>query len=265
MLPDPSTVPCCPEPPWVGCVISTTAGLTCSTTRSTTSSNAATALAAAAAVAELDAPVDAEVLDGAGAVAAALAATAGAVGAEGDAAAGVALALPAALAAAVGAAAGGLDSDDGAVIALQPASSADNPMPSNTRAFIPSTINPIPIYHYRVAAEDTYVRLDKADFQFCSAHFCVFPGEREPLHGHNYRLYVELGGQMDELGYVAEFGWLKSLVRQLAAELDHRVLIAERCPELHVALDGGQVRVQWRSDCWSFPEGDVIRLPLPNT
>ncbi|HLG72813.1 MAG TPA: 6-carboxytetrahydropterin synthase [Chloroflexota bacterium] len=115
------------------------------------------------------------------------------------------------------------------------------------------------------ASDESYVRLDKADFQFCAAHFCVFPGEREPLHGHNYRVYLELGGPVDDLGYVAEFGWLKSVVRQLVATLDHRVILAERCPELRVARESEQVRVFWREDSWSFPNGDVVCLPVKNT
>jgi 6-pyruvoyltetrahydropterin/6-carboxytetrahydropterin synthase len=115
------------------------------------------------------------------------------------------------------------------------------------------------------AGDQSYVHLDKADFQFCAAHFCVFPGEREPLHGHNYRVYVELGGPVDDLGYVAEFGWLKKQVRELMATLDHRVLLADNCPELSLGQEGGQVRVHWREDAWSFPEGDVVRLPIKNT
>jgi 6-pyruvoyltetrahydropterin/6-carboxytetrahydropterin synthase len=114
-------------------------------------------------------------------------------------------------------------------------------------------------------ADESYVHLDKADFQFCAAHFCVFPGEREALHGHNYRVYVELGGPVDDLGYVAEFGWLKKVVRELVATLDHRVLLAADCPELHLAQEAGQVQVRWREDGWSFPEGDVVRLPIKNT
>jgi 6-pyruvoyltetrahydropterin/6-carboxytetrahydropterin synthase len=115
------------------------------------------------------------------------------------------------------------------------------------------------------SAAQAFVRLDKADFQFCSAHFCVFPGEREELHGHNYRVYVELRGDVDDLGYVAEFGWLKGIVRELVARLDHRVLIAGHCPVLSVQHEQGQVTVRWQGDCWSFPEGDVVTLPLANT
>ncbi len=114
-------------------------------------------------------------------------------------------------------------------------------------------------------SEEAYVRLDKADFQFCAAHFCVFPGEREPLHGHNYRVYVELGGRVDDLGYVAEFGWLKGVVRQLVATLDHRVLIAADCPELRVEDEGENLAVHWRDDGWSFPRGDVVCLPVKNS
>lgn len=115
------------------------------------------------------------------------------------------------------------------------------------------------------APDRSYVRLDKADFQFCAAHFCVFPGEREPLHGHNYRVYVELTGTPDELGYIAEFGWLKGIVRELVASLDHRVLLAAECPELQVKTDEQQVGVHWGSDTWSFPKGDVVCLPIENS
>src|SRR5438067_1803000 len=106
------------------------------------------------------------------------------------------------------------------------------------------------------SADVSYVHLDKADFQFCAAHFCLFPGEREPLHGHNYRVYVELGGALDELGYVAEFGWIKRVIRELVATLDHRVLIAEACPDLQVSDSDGQLTVRWHGECLSFPLGD---------
>ena len=112
---------------------------------------------------------------------------------------------------------------------------------------------------------ESYVRLDKADFQFCAAHFCVFPGEREPLHGHNYRVYAELSGPTDELGYVAEFGWLKGVIRELLATLDHRVLMAADCPELTVTEAHDQLTVRWRAESWSFPTGDVVCLPVKNT
>ncbi|MHB8620407.1 MAG: 6-pyruvoyl trahydropterin synthase family protein [Chloroflexota bacterium] len=109
------------------------------------------------------------------------------------------------------------------------------------------------------------MRLDKADFNFSAAHFCVFPDGREPLHGHNYRVYMDLEGDLDALGYVAEFGWLKGLVRDIVATLDHRVLIATDCPSLQVRTSGGQVEVRWRDDWWSLPEGDVRQVPVVNT
>ena len=111
----------------------------------------------------------------------------------------------------------------------------------------------------------SYIRLSKADFKFCAAHFCVFPDGREPLHGHNYRVYAELRGPVDRLGYVAEFGWLKRIIRELVAELDHRVLVAADSPELEVKSVAGQVEVHWKNDRWAFPEADVVRLPIRNS
>ena len=44
--------------------------------------------------------------------------------------------------------------------------------------------------------------LAKEDFKFSAAHFTLFPGGRaELLHGHNYRVRVELAGsELDEEG-----------------------------------------------------------------
>jgi 6-pyruvoyltetrahydropterin/6-carboxytetrahydropterin synthase len=114
---------------------------------------------------------------------------------------------------------------------------------------------------YRVAVSKDYL-------VFASAHFITFAGHRcEPLHGHNYRVGVALEGALDrESWYVVDFSVVKSILRRLCDEIDHKMLLPSRNPRmsiehngtsLHVALDGKAKYV--------FPVEDCALLEIPNT
>ncbi len=51
--------------------------------------------------------------------------------------------------------------------------------------------------------------------EFCAAHAIVIRGEREPLHGHNWRVRVTLAGrELDADGLLLDFHALERIVRQ---------------------------------------------------
>jgi len=110
------------------------------------------------------------------------------------------------------------------------------------------------------------LRLAKGDFKFSSAHFTLFgPTEAEPLHGHNYRVLVEVGGdELDELGLLIETGILKRRIRELLTGLDDRVLLPERSPLLEVATDERVVDCRFADRSYRFPRQEVVMLPLVN-
>ncbi len=110
------------------------------------------------------------------------------------------------------------------------------------------------------------LRLAKGDFKFSAAHFTLFsPTEAEPLHGHNYRVLVEVGGdELDELGLLVETGILKRRIREILAELDDRVLLPERSPLLEITVEGGSVECRFADRAYRFPEREVVLLPLVN-
>jgi len=62
--------------------------------------------------------------------------------------------------------------------------------------------------------------------EFSSAHRLIdYPGECERLHGHNWKLEVEVGaGALDKIGMAIDFKTIKSTARALARELDHKYL-----------------------------------------
>ena len=110
------------------------------------------------------------------------------------------------------------------------------------------------------------LRFAKADFKFSAAHFTLFgAAEAEPLHGHNYRVRVEVsGGELDERGLLAASDAIKRRVRELCGELDDRVLLPERSPHLEIAPAGDAIDVRFAARQYRFPASEVVLLPLVN-
>lgn len=61
---------------------------------------------------------------------------------------------------------------------------------------------------------------------FASAHSLRdYPGECRRLHGHNWKVEVEVSArELDELGMAIDFKTIKQAARQVAGLLDHRYL-----------------------------------------
>jgi len=110
------------------------------------------------------------------------------------------------------------------------------------------------------------VRVNKDDFVFSSGHFITYNGgECERLHGHNYRVTVEVEGDLDENHYVVDFIALRELTRAIAAELDHRMLLPAGSALIRLEEDGPNWRVRYRDRHWSFPRDECVLLPVANT
>lgn len=110
------------------------------------------------------------------------------------------------------------------------------------------------------------LRLAKEDFAFAAAHFTLFadqPAER--LHGHNYRVRVELSGtELDEHGFLLPVAEIKTRIRAVCATLDERVLIPEKSPALELRREGDAIAVSFGARPYRFPRSEVTLLPLPN-
>jgi 6-pyruvoyltetrahydropterin/6-carboxytetrahydropterin synthase len=109
--------------------------------------------------------------------------------------------------------------------------------------------------------------LAKEDFKFSAAHFTLFgDGSAEMLHGHNYRVRVELTGQeLDDFGLLADLESCKRSVRALCRKLDSRTLLPAASTRLVCARDGEVVQARLGQRHYSFPAADTVLLPLANT
>lgn len=115
--------------------------------------------------------------------------------------------------------------------------------------------------------ESFSIDLHKEYFKFSCAHFLIFPdGSRERLHGHNYHVQIEIGGDLGERGLVIDFIEAKPVVRELCDRLDEHWLIPGEHPELkYHHRDDGHTEVVYREDRYLAPTDDVIVLPINNS
>jgi 6-pyruvoyltetrahydropterin/6-carboxytetrahydropterin synthase len=115
-------------------------------------------------------------------------------------------------------------------------------------------------------AETYLVRMTKDYLVFSAAHFITFAGDIcERLHGHNYRVWAEVEGPLDENHYVVDFIALRDTLKAIIDELDHYVLLPTQHPLIHVTDYDDRVEAVFRERRWVFPRGDCVLLPVPNT
>jgi 6-pyruvoyltetrahydropterin/6-carboxytetrahydropterin synthase len=61
--------------------------------------------------------------------------------------------------------------------------------------------------------------------EFCAAHALVIQGRREPVHGHNFRVWATLAAPtLDADGLVCDFHALQRALREILTPFDNRSL-----------------------------------------
>ena len=115
-------------------------------------------------------------------------------------------------------------------------------------------------------AETWSISIEKDYLKFSAAHFLIFPdGSAERLHGHNYKVYVDVHTDLNEHGLVVNFKEIKPLVREVCDELDEHLLIPGEHPVLTAARVGAQMEIRYRERRYLIPAEEVIVLPIGNT
>jgi 6-pyruvoyltetrahydropterin/6-carboxytetrahydropterin synthase len=111
------------------------------------------------------------------------------------------------------------------------------------------------------------LRVEKEAFNFACAHFLIFAdGSREPLHGHNYRAWVEVEGELGPGHYVLDYITFKPIVKKLCDELDHKTILPSQSMHLKLKNQGEQVLAEYADGTkFAFPVADTLILDLPNT
>jgi len=112
------------------------------------------------------------------------------------------------------------------------------------------------------------VVVDSSEYTFSGAHFLVFgAGEAtEPLHGHDYRVKVEVVGPVDPLtGWVVDFLELQAILLQNVRPLDQKILLPKLSPYLKIDQQDGSIDIKAPDRSWSLPTTDCLILPIQAT
>jgi 6-pyruvoyltetrahydropterin/6-carboxytetrahydropterin synthase len=111
------------------------------------------------------------------------------------------------------------------------------------------------------------IDLSKQAFKFSAAHFLIFPdGTCERLHGHNYRVFIQVDAGITEHGLVIDFKKIKPIVKRLVDELDEHLLLPGEHPGLVATERGdGVTEIRYTDRYYAAPTEDVIVLPINNT
>jgi 6-pyruvoyltetrahydropterin/6-carboxytetrahydropterin synthase len=115
-------------------------------------------------------------------------------------------------------------------------------------------------------SEDYTVRVSNDSLVFSAAHFITFAGGIcEELHGHDFRVAVEVEGPLDENRYVVDFVALQAAIQKIVIGLDHRLLLPTEHPRIRVTVDEEEVEARFEDRRWVLPRGDCVLLPIANT
>ncbi|MBK8097040.1 MAG: 6-carboxytetrahydropterin synthase [Planctomycetes bacterium] len=117
------------------------------------------------------------------------------------------------------------------------------------------------------ANESWSIEIQKDYLKFSAAHFLIFPdGTAEQLHGHNYKVFVELRTDLDQHGLVVNFKEIKPMVKAIVDGLDEHLLIPGQHPELRATrTDDDAIEIRYRERRYVIPAAEVIVLPIGNS
>jgi 6-pyruvoyltetrahydropterin/6-carboxytetrahydropterin synthase len=109
------------------------------------------------------------------------------------------------------------------------------------------------------------VRVTKDHLVFAAAHFITIGDDCERIHGHNWRVAVDVAGPLDENQYVVDFLALRDGLQAIVAELDHSMLTPLHHPTLNVTLGESEVEIRHGRRRWVFPKEECRLLPIQQT
>ena len=115
--------------------------------------------------------------------------------------------------------------------------------------------------------ESWSIEVHKDYLKFSAAHFLIFAdGTAERLHGHNYKVFVEVHSALDHCGLVLNFKEVKPRIEALVDELDEHLLLPGEHQVLTAEpLDAGETEIRYLDRRYIVPTEDVIVLPVNNT
>lgn len=105
----------------------------------------------------------------------------------------------------------------------------------------------------------------KLNLSFSAAHCLPYMGKCERLHGHHYAVHCQVTGRLGDEDVVIDFIAAKKALRDLLAELDHRVLVPTTRGKVVTEVGERDVTMTVVDKRYVFPRADCALLEVPTT
>ena len=111
----------------------------------------------------------------------------------------------------------------------------------------------------------SYVEIDgwEANIRFSSAHIIPEYEKCGRLHGHTYAIHAKIYGKPDKNGIIVDFSFLKKVLRGIADDLDHKILIPKNHPSVKIGTK--DIEINNMGKRYIFPIEDCKLLPISST
>jgi 6-pyruvoyl tetrahydropterin synthase/QueD family protein len=108
------------------------------------------------------------------------------------------------------------------------------------------------------------MKIDKSAIHFSAAHALVFDQYEEGLHGHNYIVEVKVKGSLDDDNIVIDFLELEQIVKKVALEMDHFVLLPTKNTKIRIKEKDMNLEIKYGNRYYSIPKNEVILVECSN-
>lgn len=109
------------------------------------------------------------------------------------------------------------------------------------------------------------IELQKEAMTFAAGHTTIFSStEREPLHGHQYQVYLGLTTRIEENGLTFDYRYYKNKINSLCKKLHQTFLMPGASPWMMHEEDNEYHYFIFNGKRIPFLKEDVLILPLVN-
>ena len=109
------------------------------------------------------------------------------------------------------------------------------------------------------------IEIEKSYLHFSAAHFTIFSAtNRERLHGHNWRIAVEISCELGDDGLCFDYAIYKEILKNLCAQYDEYTLIPNDSPHLDISEDEDYYFIKHNNITQPLLKTDTILMPVKN-
>lgn len=113
--------------------------------------------------------------------------------------------------------------------------------------------------------QESTIKIFRDEHHFAAAHFLIDMGKCERLHGHNYFISVEMGGELNLNGVIIDFNVINPMIAELCESFDHKMLIAKDDERHSITISENEIEIGFKSKRFVFPKEDCLLVPVKAT